>query len=40
MGPDGGRGGGSVICLGSPEEVAKHAKSYTAAFLRDELLDH
>jgi excinuclease ABC subunit A len=38
MGPDGGRGGGSVICFGSPEEVAKHAKSYTAAFLRDELL--
>lgn len=37
IGPNGGRGGGMVVCTGSPEEVAKHPESYTAAFLRQEL---
>lgn len=34
MGPDGGTGGGKVIACGTPEEVAKDKKSYTAEFLR------
>lgn len=34
LGPDGGTGGGKVIACGTPEEVAKDKKSYTAEFLR------
>ena len=34
LGPDGGGGGGKVVAAGTPEEVAKNRKSYTAEFLR------
>ena len=34
LGPEGGDGGGSVVCFGSPEEVAKVAESYTGKFLK------
>ena len=37
MGPDGGKGGGRLICAGTPEEVAKNKTSYTAPFLKEEL---
>ena len=37
IGYEGGKGGGKVIVEGTPEEVAKHKKSYTAKFLRKEL---
>jgi excinuclease ABC subunit A len=37
MGPEGGKGGGMVIATGTPEEVAKDKKSYTAKFLKKEL---
>ncbi len=37
MGPDGGRGGGTIVAQGSPEEVAQCEASYTAKFLREEL---
>ncbi|WP_066225617.1 excinuclease ABC subunit UvrA [Formosa haliotis] len=37
IGYEGGKGGGKVIAEGTPEEVAKHKKSYTAKFLRKEL---
>jgi len=37
MGPEGGKGGGELLCCGTPEEVAKSEKSYTARFLREEL---
>ncbi|PZX12950.1 excinuclease ABC subunit A [Breznakibacter xylanolyticus] len=37
IGKDGGRNGGQVLCVGTPEEVALNAESYTAQFLRDEL---
>jgi excinuclease ABC subunit A len=33
MGPDGGDGGGEVIAVGTPEDVAKNKKSYTGKFL-------
>jgi len=36
IGPEGGEGGGEVICSGTPEQVAKNKKSYTAEFLRQE----
>ncbi|WP_432670258.1 excinuclease ABC subunit UvrA [Flavobacterium sp. SM2513] len=37
IGPEGGKGGGMVVAKGTPEEVAKSKKSYTAVFLKKEL---
>jgi excinuclease ABC subunit A len=37
MGPEGGSGGGKVIATGTPEEVAKVAKSYTGKYLKEYL---
>ena len=34
LGPEGGDGGGSVVCAGAPEEVAACAESYTGQYLR------
>jgi excinuclease ABC subunit A len=34
MGPEGGNGGGQIIAEGTPEQVAKVAKSYTGQFLK------
>ena len=34
MGPEGGSGGGQVVAEGTPEQVAKVAKSYTGQFLK------
>ncbi|MGI6167186.1 MAG: excinuclease ABC subunit UvrA [Eubacteriales bacterium] len=34
LGPEGGDGGGRVICTGTPEEVAACETSYTGAYLR------
>ena len=38
MGPEGGRGGGTVLSTGTPEQVAKSKKGYTPQFLKEELL--
>ena len=37
MGPEGGKGGGTVVAVGTPEEIASDKKSYTARFLKKEL---
>ena len=37
VGMEGGKGGGEIICVGTPEEICKNKKSYTAQFLRKEL---
>ena len=37
IGPEGGRKGGKVVATGTPEEIAKDKKSYTARFLKKEL---
>ena len=37
IGYEGGRSGGQLVAKGSPEEVAKDKKSYTATFLKREL---
>lgn len=37
IGPEGGRGGGKIIATGTPEEIAKNKKSYTAKYLKEEL---
>lgn len=34
LGPEGGHGGGQVICSGTPEEIIKCKKSYTGQFLK------
>jgi excinuclease ABC subunit A len=38
IGLEGGKGGGEVICKGTPEEIIKNKKSFTAKFLKKELL--
>ena len=35
LGPEGGKAGGEVIAEGTPEEVAKNARSFTGRFLRE-----
>ena len=34
MGPEGGQGGGTVICTGTPEKVAECKESYTGQYLK------
>jgi excinuclease ABC subunit A len=38
IGLEGGKGGGDVICTGTPEEIIRNTISYTAKYLKDELL--
>jgi len=37
LGPEGGAGGGTIVAQGTPREVAKKGKGYTAKFLKEEL---
>ena len=37
MGPEGGRGGGTILSTGTPEEVSKSEKGYTPSFIKQEL---
>lgn len=37
LGPEGGEEGGSIVCEGTPEEVAKVKRSYTGNYLINEL---
>ncbi len=37
MGPEGGRGGGTILSTGTPEEVARSKKGFTPKFLKEEL---
>ncbi len=37
IGMEGGKGGGEIICKGTPEEIIKNKTSYTAQFLKKEL---
>ena len=37
LGPEGGDGGGTVVAVGTPEEVANSPKSYTGMFLQSKL---
>jgi excinuclease ABC subunit A len=34
MGPEGGDGGGRVVAVGTPEEVAQSAESHTGRYLK------
>jgi excinuclease ABC subunit A len=35
LGPEGGSGGGRIVAIGTPEEVAQVGESYTGKFLRE-----
>ncbi len=35
LGPEGGEGGGEIVCVGIPEEVARHPVSHTGRALRE-----
>lgn len=37
LGPEGGRGGGTIMGIGTPEEIVARNHSYTAEFLKKEL---
>ncbi len=37
IGPEGGSKGGTIVCEGTPETVAKNKKSFTAHYLKEEL---
>jgi excinuclease ABC subunit A len=34
LGPEGGDGGGEIVATGTPEDVAKVARSYTGQYLK------
>ncbi|WP_339889464.1 excinuclease ABC subunit UvrA [uncultured Flavobacterium sp.] len=38
IGYEGGKGGGQLVAKGTPEEIVKNKKSYTAQFLKKELI--
>ncbi|TQI70380.1 excinuclease ABC subunit A [Gramella sp. Hel_I_59] len=37
IGYEGGKGGGEVVAIGTPEQIIKNTKSYTARFLKKEM---
>jgi excinuclease ABC subunit A len=37
LGPEGGIGGGEILVIGTPEQVAKNKTSFTSKFLKEEL---
>ncbi|WP_313113841.1 excinuclease ABC subunit UvrA [Aequorivita sediminis] len=37
LGPEGGENGGNIVAKGTPEEVVKSKKSFTAAYLKEKL---
>lgn len=39
LGPEGGAGGGEIVCTGTPEEVAENSNSYTGQYLKKYLDD-
>ena len=34
LGPEGGDRGGTLLCAGTPEEVAEHKESYTGQYIK------
>jgi excinuclease ABC subunit A len=40
LGPEGGQAGGEVIAAGTPQEIIKVEKSYTARYLKEHLSNH
>jgi excinuclease ABC subunit A len=40
LGPEGGDGGGKIVAVGTPEEIARNAKSWTGKYLAETLKRH
>ncbi|MDV6329623.1 excinuclease ABC subunit UvrA [Asticcacaulis sp. 201] len=40
FGPEGGDGGGEIVAVGTPEQVAENPKSWTGKYLKDMLAKH
>ncbi|MEO8765687.1 MAG: excinuclease ABC subunit UvrA, partial [Ginsengibacter sp.] len=40
LGPEGGDGGGKILFEGTPEELAENKESFTASFLKEELMSY
>jgi len=40
MGPEGGDGGGTVIAVGTPEQIAANRTSFTGHYLKATLVGH
>jgi excinuclease ABC subunit A len=38
IGPEGGDGGGEIVAVGTPEEIAKNPASHTGLYLKDLLV--
>ncbi len=38
IGPDGGQKGGEIVAKGTPEEIINKTKSYTAKYLKNEII--
>lgn len=37
IGPEGGKAGGNIVCIGTPEDIAQCKDSYTGRFLKEKL---
>ncbi len=37
LGPEGGEEGGNIVCVGTPEEIARESRSHTGRYLKNEL---
>ena len=37
LGPEGGENGGTIVGVGTPEELVKNGKGYTAKYLAEKL---
>ncbi|MBN2181017.1 MAG: excinuclease ABC subunit UvrA, partial [Sedimentisphaerales bacterium] len=40
LGPEGGEAGGRIVATGSPEEIVKNKRGYTAKFLKEKLINN
>jgi excinuclease ABC subunit A len=38
VGPEGGEKGGNIVFQGTPDDLAKSAKGYTGAYLKEKLM--
>lgn len=39
LGPEAGEAGGKIVCMGTPEELARHKTSWTALYLKERLIE-
>jgi excinuclease ABC subunit A len=40
LGPEGGEGGGYILCQGTPEEIAEATNSYTGKYLKKTFMEY